>query len=175
MSSTRIARDRHATPTERVTPRPGPTQPAGSASVEAAATASAQELFESLDSGPGGLTGAQTVERLERYGRNALPEEHVSALRRLFGYFWGPIPWMIEIAAILSAAVRHWEDLAVILVLLVFNAVVGFVQEYQASNAVEALKQQLALKARVLRDAKWNEIDAADLVPGDVVRVRLGM
>ena len=81
---------------------------------------------------------------------------------------------MIEIAAILSAVVRHWEDLVVILVLLVFNAVVGFVQEYQASNAVEALKQQLALKARVLRDAKWREIDAADLIPGDVVRVRLG-
>ena len=174
MSSTRAPRDRHATPAERVTPRPGPTQPAASASVEEAATASAQELFESLDSGPGGLTGAQAAERLERYGPNALPEEHVSALRRLFGYFWGPIPWMIEIAAILSAVVRHWEDLVVILVLLVFNAVVGFVQEYQASNAVEALKQQLALKARVLRDAKWREIDAADLIPGDVVRVRLG-
>jgi H+-transporting ATPase len=153
---------------------PGPGQAPAGGSVEAAATASAEQLFRSLDSSPSGLTDAQAAQRLERFGPNALPEEHVSALRRLFGYFWGPIPWMIEIAAILSAAVRHWEDLAVILVLLVFNAVVGFVQEYQASNAVEALKQQLALKARALRDGRWGEVDAAGLVPGDVVRVRLG-
>jgi H+-transporting ATPase len=142
--------------------------------VEAAVDASAEDLFGALDSSPTGLSSAKAAQRLERYGPNALPEEHVSALRRLFGYFWGPIPWMIEIAAILSGAVRHWTDLAVILVLLVFNALVGFVQEYQASNAVEALKQQLALTARVLRDGTWGELDAAQLVPGDVVRVRLG-
>jgi H+-transporting ATPase len=142
--------------------------------VEAAVDASAEDLFGALDSSPTGLSSAKAAQRLERYGPNALPEEHVSALRRLFGYFWGPIPWMIEIAAILSSAVRHWTDLAVILVLLVFNALVGFVQEYQASNAVEALKQQLALTARVLRDGTWGELDAARLVPGDVVRVRLG-
>jgi H+-transporting ATPase len=121
-----------------------------------------------------GLSSAQAAQRLARYGPNALPEEHVSALRRLFGYFWGPIPWMIEVAALLSAVVRHWTDLVVIVVLLVFNAVVGFVQEYQASNAVEALEQQLALRARALRDGTWGELDAAELVPGDVVRVRLG-
>ena len=142
--------------------------------MEAAADASAEDLFRALDSSPTGLSSANAAQRLERYGPNALPEEHVSALRRLFGYFWGPIPWMIEIAAILSGAVRHWTDLAVILVLLVFNALVGFVQEYQASNAVEALKQRLALTARVLRDGEWGELDAARLVPGDVVRVRLG-
>ena len=166
MSSTRAGRDRDAsrqaasTP-ERRTRRRGPTQPAVTGSLEAAATATARELFESLDCTSGGLTGAEAAQRMERYGPNALPEEHVSVLRRLFGYFWGPIPWMIEIAAILSAAVRHWEDLVAILVLLVFNALVGFVQEYQASNAVEALKQQLALKARALRDGRWGEVDAA--------------
>jgi H+-transporting ATPase len=139
-----------------------------------AAQASAEDLFRSLDCGPEGLSAAEAAERLERSGPNALPERQVSALRRLLGYFWGPIPWMIEIAAILSGVVRHWTDLVVILVLLVFNAAVGFVQEFQASNAVEALKRQLALKARALRDGEWGEIDAAGLVPGDVVRVRLG-
>lgn len=144
------------------------------ANVEAAAKASAEDLFRQLDCTPDGLSSQDAAARLEHYGPNALPEEHVSALRRLFGYFWGPIPWMIEIAAILSAAVAHWTDLVVILVLLVFNAVVGFVQEYQAANAVEALKQQLALSARALRDGEWGELDATELVPGDVVRVRLG-
>ena len=81
---------------------------------------------------------------------------------------------MIEAAAILSAIVRHVADLIIILVLLIFNAVVGFWQEYKAANAVEALKKQLALKARVRRDGEWMEVDAARLVPGDVVRVRAG-
>jgi H+-transporting ATPase len=145
-----------------------------SGSVEAAAQTSTEDLFRQLHSAPQGLSSAQAAERLERYGPNALPEEHVSALRRLFGYFWGPIPWMIEIAAILSAVVAHWTDLVVIAVLLLFNAAVGFVQESQAAGAIEALKAQLALRARVLRDGRWGGVDAADLVPGDVVRVRLG-
>jgi H+-transporting ATPase len=81
---------------------------------------------------------------------------------------------MIEAAAILSAVVRHVADLIIILVLLIFNAVVGFWQEYKVANAVEALKKQVPLKARVRRDGRWMEIDAALLVPGDIVRVRPG-
>jgi H+-transporting ATPase len=78
------------------------------------------------------------------------------------------------VALVLSAIVQHWADLIIILVLLVFNAVIGFWQEHQASNAVEALKKQLALKARVKRDSQWTEVDAVDLVPGDIIRLRLG-
>ncbi len=81
---------------------------------------------------------------------------------------------MIEIAAILSAVVGHWTDFWIILALLVFNACVGFWVEYQAGNALSALKSQLALKARVRRDGKWGEVDASELVSGDVVRLRLG-
>jgi H+-transporting ATPase len=81
---------------------------------------------------------------------------------------------MIEVAAVLSGIVERWVDLVIILVLLAFNAVVGFWQEHQAANAVDALKKQLALKARVKRDKQWAEIDAAKLVPGDIVRLRLG-
>ncbi|MCL6438680.1 MAG: plasma-membrane proton-efflux P-type ATPase [Rubrobacteraceae bacterium] len=132
------------------------------------------ELFEKLGSSREGLTEQEARTRLERYGPNSLEEERRNILLELLSYFWGPIPWMIEVAAILSAAVRHWADLIIILVLLIFNAAVGFWQEYQATNAVEALKKQLALKARVLRDGEWTEIEASRLVPGDIVRLRIG-
>jgi H+-transporting ATPase len=82
---------------------------------------------------------------------------------------------MIEVAAILSAVVHHWEDFWIIFVLLLLNAIVGFWQEHKADNAIELLKQKLAPKARVLRDGKWIEVDAKEVVPGDVVRVRLGV
>ena len=121
-----------------------------------------------------GLSSAQVKERLQKYGYNALEEKKVSPLLKLLGYFWGPIPWMIEVAAILSAVVQHWPDFFIILALLIFNAGVGFWQEYTAGNAVEALKKQLALKARALRDGTWQEVDAKQLVPGDIIRLRLG-
>ena len=134
-----------------------------------------EELLRRLDSSRQGLSPQQVRERQQRYGPNALQERHVNLVRRLLGYFWGPIPWMIEAAAVLSAAVRHWTDLLIILVLLIFNAAVGFWQEYQAGNAIERLKQTLALKARVLRDGRWSELDARELVPGDIVRLHLGV
>ncbi|VAW73400.1 Lead, cadmium, zinc and mercury transporting ATPase; Copper-translocating P-type ATPase [hydrothermal vent metagenome] len=121
-----------------------------------------------------GLTSTEAAERLQQYGPNALEEKKVSPLLKLLGYFWGPIPWMIEVAAILSALIQHWPDFWIIITLLLFNAGVGFWQEYTAGNAVEALRKQLALRARVLRDGQWQEIDATQLVPGDIVRLRLG-
>ena len=121
-----------------------------------------------------GLSSKEAAGLLRQYGPNALEERRVSVLRRLLGYFWGPIPWMIEIAAVLSALVQHWADFWIIFTLLIFNAGIGFWQEYTAGNAVAALKKQLALKARVLRDGQWQFIDAKQLVPGDVVRLRLG-
>ncbi len=121
-----------------------------------------------------GLSSEEANKRLQQYGPNALKEKKVSFILLLLGYFWGPIPWMIEVAAILSAVVQHWPDFFIILALLLFNAGVGFWQEYTAGNAVEALKKELAQKARVLRDGAWQVIDAAGLVPGDIVRIRLG-
>ena len=121
-----------------------------------------------------GLSSEEAAERFKKYGPNALQEKKKSTLLRLLSYFWGPIPWMIEIAAILSAAVQHWPDFGIIMALLIFNAGVGFWQEFTAGNAVEALKKELALKARVLRDGQWREINSPQLVPDDVVRIRLG-
>ena len=132
------------------------------------------ELERDLASSPKGLTQAEAEQRLATHGPNELAERKESRLRKFLGYFWGPIPWMIEAAVVLSALVRHWTDFGIIAVLLVANAVVGFWEEYQAGNAIAALKAKLALKARVRRDGKWTSIAARELVPGDVIRVCLG-
>jgi H+-transporting ATPase len=133
-----------------------------------------KELFQSRHSTETGLSDAEAQARLQRYGRNVLEEKRASLLKTLLGYFWGPIPWMIEAAAILSAIAGDWNDFTIVVALLVFNALIGFWEEHKAANALDALKRALALKARVLRGNQWQVIDAAELVPGDVVRLRLG-
>jgi len=135
---------------------------------------SAQDLFIKLDSSPQGLSEAEAEKRLAQYGYNEIAEQHANPLLKFLGYFWGPIAWMIEVAAILSAIVHHWADLVIILVLLLFNGVIGFWEEFQAGNAIEQLRKNLALTARVLRDGKWREMEARRLAPGDVIRLRLG-
>jgi len=132
------------------------------------------ELEKKLESSPGGLTQAEAQKRLTRYGPNEIEEKKTNPFLKFLSYFWGPIPWMIEAAVILSAIARHWPDFFIILVLLVANAVVGFWEEHQAGNAIEALKAKLAIKARVKRDGKWVNPAARELVPGDVIRLRLG-
>ncbi|WP_127902087.1 plasma-membrane proton-efflux P-type ATPase [Solirhodobacter olei] len=121
-----------------------------------------------------GLTGAEAAARLSRFGPNALQEKHQSLLSRISGYFWGPIPWLIEAAAILSLMLADWADFAVIAAMLLVNAGVGFFEENKADNAIALLKQKLAPSARVLRDKRWQEIAARDLVPGDIVRLEIG-
>ena len=131
-------------------------------------------LFGKLETSESGLSTSEAEQRQSQLGFNEISEKDTSPVVEFLRYFWGPIPWMIEVAAILSLLVSHWADFTIIVVLLIFNGLVGFWQEYQAGNAVEALKKQLALKTRVLRDETWQEIDARELVPGDVIRIRLG-
>jgi H+-transporting ATPase len=138
------------------------------------AALSLAELQKSLGTSPGGLSQGEAQRRLAQYGYNEIAEEEANPFLRFFSYFWGPIPWMIEVAAILSALVQHWTDFGIILVLLLVNAVVGFWEEYQAGNTIAALKETLALKARVKRDGLWTTISARELVPGDIIRVRIG-
>lgn len=132
------------------------------------------ETMAQLQTTPQGLTAEEAQKRIQQWGANALKETTVSPVMRFLHYLWGPIPWMIEVAALISGIVRHWADFIIIMLLLIFNAVIGFWQEYQAASAVEALKNQLALKARTLRDAQWQEVPATGLVPGDIIRIRLG-
>jgi H+-transporting ATPase len=122
-----------------------------------------------------GLSGAEAQQRLEKYGPNALVEKEMSLARKLIGHFTGPIAYMIEAAAIVSAVIGHWGDFAVITGLLFFNAALEFWQDRKASSALAALKKGLAPEATVMRDGKWQEIDAARLVPGDIVKIRLGV
>ncbi len=132
------------------------------------------DMTDRLGASPDGLRQAEAARRLEQYGHNEIEEKTVSPLRKFLTYFWGPIPWMIEVAAVLSVVVRHWADFGIILTLLVVNALVGFWEEYQAGNTIAALKAKLALQARVKRDGTWTVIPARELVPGDLIRLRIG-
>ena len=135
---------------------------------------SVPQLMAELDSSVAGLTAAEALQRLQHYGPNEIAERHRNPVLEFLGYFWAPIPWMIEVALVLSLAARHWTDAAIIGVLLAMNGLVAFFEEHQAANAIAALKQRLASEARVLRDGVWVTVAARELVPGDVVRVRLG-
>ena len=132
------------------------------------------ELQAKLGSSPDGLSQAEAQKRLTQYGPNEIEEKKTNPFLKFLTYFWGPIPWMIEAAEILSAVARHWPYFGIILLLLLANAVVGFWEEHQAGNAIAALKAKLAITARVKRDGKWTTPEARELVPGDVIRVRLG-
>ncbi len=141
--------------------------------METAATDSPKPA-ETPEAAPCGLTSAEAAQRLARDGPNELKEPERSLWRELAGHFWGPIPWMIEAAALLSALVGDWTEFAIIATLLLVNGAVGFFEEHQAGNAVAALKRKLALRARVLRDGSWTSTPARGLVVGDVIHLRLG-
>ena len=143
-------------------------------STEEAKKASINELLQKLSASERGLSSSEADQRLQQYGPNEIVEKKRNPILKFFTYFWGPIPWMIEIAAILSITIQHYEDFWIIIALLLLNAIVGFWEEHQAENAIELLKEKLALKARVLRDGRWSDIAAEGLVPGDIVRMRLG-
>jgi H+-transporting ATPase len=133
-----------------------------------------EELQAKLETSPDGITQAEAAKRLVQYGPNEIEEKKDNPFLKFLTYLWGPIPWMIEAAVVLSALAQHWPDFGIILVLLLANAVVGFWEEHQAGNAIAALKAKLAVEARVRRDGKWVTPPARELVPGDVIRVRLG-
>ena len=132
------------------------------------------EVEKRLGCSQDGLTDIEAKTRLAQYGPNEIAEKKTNLFLKFLSYFWGPIPWMIEIAVILSGVVRHWPDFLIILVLLCANAVVGFWEEREAGNAIEALKKQLAIQSKAKREGKWITPPARDLVPGDVIRLRLG-
>ncbi len=121
-----------------------------------------------------GLNEQDVKERLEKYGYNEINEKEESWLHRLFRRFWGPIPWMIEIAAILSAIAQRWEDFFVIMFMLLVNAFVDFYQESKALNAISVLKKKLARKALVMREGEWKSVDAKEIVPDDIIKIKIG-
>jgi H+-transporting ATPase len=130
--------------------------------------------FHATNSSKNGLSAAEAKRRLAQYGRNALEDRTESKCHKLLSYFWGPLPFLIEAAAVISALRSDWPDFAVVTGLLLYNAGVGFWQDNKAANALAALKKGLAPRARALRDNQWVTVDAAELVPGDIVSVTAG-
>ena len=121
-----------------------------------------------------GLSSEEAASRLRQHGPNTTPEQHVSAVRLLAGKFWAPIPWMLELTIVLEIVLGKTLEAAVVAVLLGFNALVSWVQESRAQEALLLLQQRLSVIARVLRDGAWQRIPARELVPGDVVHLRVG-
>ncbi len=121
-----------------------------------------------------GLDTAEAQRRFVQYGPNAIADKKVSAWRQLAGKFWAPVPWMLEAVIVLQVLLQRRLEALVIAVLLVFNAVMAFVQERRARDALALLRRQLHVNARVLRDGKWSQVPAEQVVPGDIVHLRAG-
>jgi H+-transporting ATPase len=121
-----------------------------------------------------GLSAGEAAARLAQYGPNEVREEKPHPLLALLKKFWSPVPWMLEITVILQLVLGKKDEAAVIAVLLVFNAAMGFLQEGRAGKALNLLRQRLNIQARVLRDGRWQAATARELVPGDAVHVRMG-
>jgi len=121
-----------------------------------------------------GLTSDEARRRMEKFGPNAVPDTNLHPLRRALEKFWAPVPWMLEAAIVLELVLGKYVEAAIIAALLVFNAALGLFQESRAQATLAALKSRLALNASVRRDGAWKTVPAAELVPGDVVKLSLG-
>ncbi|CAN4100450.1 unnamed protein product [Withania somnifera] len=140
-----------------------------------------EEVFENLRCTKEGLTSTAAHERLAIFGYNKLEEKKESKFLKFLGFMWNPLSWVMEAAAIMAIALANgggkppdWQDFVGIITLLLINSTISFIEENNAGNAAAALMARLAPKAKVLRDGKWNEEDAAVLVPGDIISIKLG-
>ncbi|KAL5725052.1 P-type H(+)-exporting transporter [Ranunculus cassubicifolius] len=140
-----------------------------------------EEVFVNLRSSREGLTNDQAEERLSIFGHNKLEEKKESKFLKFLGFMWNPLSWVMEAAAIMAIALANgggkppdWQDFVGIITLLIINSTISFIEENNAGNAAAALMARLAPKAKVLRDGRWSEEDAAVLVPGDVISIKLG-
>ncbi|CAK7356316.1 unnamed protein product [Dovyalis caffra] len=140
-----------------------------------------EEVFENLKCTREGLSDDEVQNRLGIFGYNKLEEKKESKILKFLGFMWNPLSWVMEVAAIMAIALAHgggkdidYHDFLGILALLIINSTISFMEENNAGNAAAALMARLAPKAKVLRDGKWREEDAAVLVPGDIISIKLG-
>ncbi|GLJ43045.1 hypothetical protein SUGI_0893570 [Cryptomeria japonica] len=140
-----------------------------------------EEVFEQLRCTKEGLSGAEGENRLKIFGLNKLEEKKESKILKFLGFMWNPLSWVMEMAAIMAIALANgsgkppdWQDFVGIIVLLVINSTISFIEENNAGNAAAALMAGLAPKTKVLRDGRWQEEDASILVPGDIISIKLG-
>ncbi|CAI9780655.1 unnamed protein product [Fraxinus pennsylvanica] len=140
-----------------------------------------EDVFENLRCTRDGLSSKDAHRRLEIFGQNKLEEKEENKILKFLGFMWNPLSWVMEAAAVMAIALANgggkpldWQDFVGIVTLLVINSTISFIEENNAGNAAAALMARLAPKAKVLRDGRWTEEDAAILVPGDVVSIKLG-
>ena len=131
-------------------------------------------LLVSPPAGTSGLSGDEARRRLQELGPNSMPDASVHPIRSALGKFWAPVPWMLEIVIVVELGLRDYAEAAVIAVLLIFNAVLSFLQQSHAQATLTALKSRLALTASVHRDGAWKTVPVAELVVGDIVKLSLG-
>ncbi|KAL5547646.1 hypothetical protein UlMin_002877 [Ulmus minor] len=139
------------------------------------------QVFEHLKCTKEGLTSEEGQQRLGMFGPNKLEEKKERKLLKFLGFMWNPLSWVMEAAAIMAIALANgegkppdWQDFVGIVALLIINSTISFIEENNAGNAAAALMAGLAPKTKVLRDGKWSEQEAAILVPGDVISIKLG-
>ncbi|MEM3204027.1 MAG: plasma-membrane proton-efflux P-type ATPase [Saccharolobus sp.] len=132
------------------------------------------KLLHDFNTSLDGLSSNEVESRLKKYGFNEVREKKRSPIIAFLLKFWGPVPWMLEVTAILTFFLQRYLDMYIILFLLIFNSIIGFIQEHRAENAVELLKNKLNVMAKVKRDGKWIVTPARNLVPGDLIIVRIG-
>ena len=126
------------------------------------------------DARSGGLTSQEARNRLAQFGPNEVPEEPPHTLRDFARRFWGPVAWMLEAALAIELLLQKYPEAAIILALLVFNAVLAQLQERRARAALGLLRHRLQVAARVLRDGTWTTVAAREIVPGDRIHLRMG-
>ncbi|KAF7722255.1 plasma membrane H+-ATPase [Apophysomyces ossiformis] len=139
------------------------------------------DVFQLLQSSAEGLTSEEAARRIEKFGHNKLEQKEVNPILQFLGFMWNPLSWVMEAAAIVSIALSNGEnrppdypDFIGIVLLLLANSIIGFMEERQAGNAVKALMESLAPECKVRRDGEWKTMEAAELVPGDVISIKLG-
>jgi H+-transporting ATPase len=135
---------------------------------------STKECYNKLNSSSSGLSSSDVEQRIRQYGKNEVVEKKENAVLKFLKKFWAPVPWMLEITAIITFFIGKDLDTYIILSLLIFNSFISFFQESRASDAVEMLRSRINVKTRVLRNGTWEQIISTELVPGDVVHVRMG-
>jgi H+-transporting ATPase len=135
---------------------------------------SIEETFKILETSMLGLTESEAKNRIEKFGYNEIAEEKKNPLVEFFSRFWGPMPWLLELAIVLSCILGHYVEAVIIFVLLTINVVIGFTHSRHSRRVLEFLKKRLAIKAKVLREGKWMVKDAKEIVPGDIILVGLG-
>jgi H+-transporting ATPase len=133
-----------------------------------------EETLQLLGTTLDGLTTSEAQIRLELFGRNEVMSQKKNPIVEFLSRFWGPMPWLLELAIVLSAILKHHLEAAIIAVLLMMNVVIGYFHSRSSQGSLELLKERLAVRATVLRDGKWVSQNASELVPGDITVVAMG-